>query len=153
MLGAIIGVVAGFGAVVFYDGLRLATRLLLTDVGGYTPAGTAGEGGAGAASGFSRPWAIPLLVGGGGLLAGLLVFGLAPEAEGHGTDAAIRAVHTNPKGVRPRVVLVKLVATHVDDRVRWLGRPGGPDGADLVRVRVDLGPSVKPAARRTRGFA
>jgi CIC family chloride channel protein len=39
------------------------------------------------------------------------VFGLAPEAEGHGTDAAIKAVHTNPKGVRPRVIVVKLVAS------------------------------------------
>jgi CIC family chloride channel protein len=111
ILGALIGVVAGLGAVVFYDGLRLATHVLLTDVGGYTPASTAGEGGAHAASGFSRPWAIPLVVAGGGLAAGLLVFGLAPEAEGHGTDAAIKAVHGNPKGVRPRVIAVKLVAS------------------------------------------
>lgn len=111
ILGALIGVVAGLGAVVFYDGLDLATRLLLTDVGGYTPARTAGEGGYRLASGFSRPWAIPLVVGGGALVAGLLVFGLAPEAEGHGTDAAIKAVHTNPKGVRPRVILIKLVAS------------------------------------------
>jgi CIC family chloride channel protein len=111
LLGTVIGVVAGLGAVVFYDGLRLATHLLLTDVGGYTPASTAGEGGFHAASGFSRPWAIPLVVAGGGLLAGLLVFGLAPEAEGHGTDAAIKAVHTNPKGVRPRIIGVKLLAS------------------------------------------
>jgi CIC family chloride channel protein len=111
ILGSLIGVVAGIGAVVFYDGLKLATHLLLTDIGGYTPASTAGEGGFRAASGFSRPWAIPLVVGGGGLAAGLLVFGLAPEAEGHGTDAAIKAVHTNPKGVRPRVIAVKLVAS------------------------------------------
>ena len=111
VLGTAIGVVAGLGAVVFYDGLRLATHLLLTDVGGYTPASTVGEGGYRAASGFSRPWAIPLVVAGGGLMAGLLVFGLAPEAEGHGTDAAIKAVHSNPKGVRPRVILVKLVAS------------------------------------------
>lgn len=111
LLGTLIGVVAGLGAVVFYDGLDLATRLLLTDIGGYTPARTAGEGGYRLASGFARPWAIPLVVGGGALVAGLLVFGLAPEAEGHGTDAAIKAVHTNPKGVRPRVILIKLVAS------------------------------------------
>ena len=111
LLGTLIGLVAGLGAVVFYDGLKLSTHLLLTDIGGYTPASTAGEGGFHAASGFSRPWAIPLVVGGGGLAAGLLVFGLAPEAEGHGTDAAIKSVHTNPKGVRPRVILVKLVAS------------------------------------------
>jgi CIC family chloride channel protein len=125
ILGTLIGVVAGLGAVVFYDGLRLGTHLLLTDVGGYTPARTAGEGGFRVASGFSRPWAIPLVVGGGGLVAGLLVFGLAPEAEGHGTDAAIRAVHTNPKGVRPRVIVVKLVASAI---TIGSGGSGGREG-------------------------
>lgn len=39
---------------------------------------------------ISRPWMLPLVVAGGGLLSGLLVFLLAPEAEGHGTDAASR---------------------------------------------------------------
>lgn len=111
VLGTLIGVVAGLGAVAFYDGLRAATALLLTDIGGYRPASTAGEGGFSLASGFTRPWAVPLVTGGGALLAGLLVFGLAPEAEGHGTDAAIKAVHSNPKGVRPRVILVKLLAS------------------------------------------
>jgi CIC family chloride channel protein len=111
ILATLIGVVAGLGAVVFYDALWLGTRLLLTDIGGYRPATTAGEGGFHLASGFSRPWAIPLVTGGGALLAGILVFTLAAEAEGHGTDAAIKAVHSNPKGVRPRVILVKLVAS------------------------------------------
>jgi H+/Cl- antiporter ClcA len=111
ILGILIGIVAGLGAVVFYDGLREATRLLLTDVGGYRPASTSGEGGFRLASGFSRPWAIPLVTAAGAFLAGLLVFGLAPEAEGHGTDAAIKAVHANPKGVRPRVIVIKLIAS------------------------------------------
>ncbi|HET6965382.1 MAG TPA: chloride channel protein [Acidimicrobiales bacterium] len=111
ILGTLIGIVAGLGAVVFYDGLRLATHLLLTDLGGYRPASTTGEGGFHVASGFTRPWAIPLVTAGGAFLAGLLVFTLAPEAEGHGTDAAIKAVHSNPKGVRPRVILIKLIAS------------------------------------------
>ena len=125
VLGTLIGTVAGLGAVVFFDGLRLATHLLLTDLGGYTPASTAGEGGFHMASAFSRPWAVPLVVGGGGLLAGLLVFGLAPEAEGHGTDAAIKAVHSNPKGVRPRVIAVKLVASAI---TIGSGGSGGREG-------------------------
>jgi len=40
-----------------------------------------------------------------------LVVRFAPEAEGHGTDAAIPAVHHNPRGIRFRVVLVKIVAS------------------------------------------
>jgi len=45
------------------------------------------------------------------LISGLLVFGLAPEAEGHGTDAAIAAVHHNPRGIRVRVTVIKLIAS------------------------------------------
>jgi H+/Cl- antiporter ClcA len=41
----------------------------------------------------------------------LLVFALAPDAEGHGTDAAIHAVHENPRGIRIRTVAVKIVAS------------------------------------------
>ena len=39
------------------------------------------------------PWLLPLSLVVGGLISGALVFGLAPEAEGHGTDAVIRAYH------------------------------------------------------------
>jgi len=111
VLGALIGVVAGLGAVVFYEALHLGTRYLLGSLGGYQPATTAGEGGIHPASVFTRPWAIPLVVALGGLASGLLVFKLAPEAEGHGTDAAIRTVHTNPKGMRSRVTVVKIIAS------------------------------------------
>jgi H+/Cl- antiporter ClcA len=125
LLGVLIGIVAGLGAVVFYGALHLATHYLLGSLGGYTPATTAGEGGIHAASGFARPWAIPLVVALGGLVSGVLVFGLAPEAEGHGTDAAIRSVHTNPKGSRPRATLVKIVTSAV---TIGSGGSGGREG-------------------------
>ena len=111
VLGSLIGIVAGLGAVVFFTALDAATHWLLGSIGGYHPATTAGEGGVHAASGFSRPWAIPLVAGGGALVAAILVFGVAPEAEGHGTDAAIAAVHSNPKGMRLRVAAIKIVAS------------------------------------------
>jgi CIC family chloride channel protein len=125
LLGVLIGIVAGLGAVVFYEALHLATHYLLGSLAGYAPATTAGEGGTHAASGFSRPWAIPLVVALGGLISGVLVFGFAPEAEGHGTDAAIHAVHTNPKGTRPRVTLVKIVSSAV---TIGSGGSGGREG-------------------------
>ncbi len=125
VLGVLIGIVAGLGAVVFYSALHLATHYLLGSLGGYHVATTAGEGGAHAASGFARPWAIPLVVALGGLVSGVLVFGFAPEAEGHGTDAAISAVHTNPKGMRPRVTLVKIVSSAV---TIGSGGSGGREG-------------------------
>ncbi len=114
VLGAIIGAVAGIGAIVFTTALELATRFFLGWIGGYTPPSPLGEGltiGSGAQ--FTRGWAIPLVVAFGGLLSGILVFGIAPEAEGHGTDAAISAVHHNPRGIRTRVALVKIVASAI----------------------------------------
>ena len=46
-----------------------------------------------------------------GLLAGVLVFKLAPEAEGHGTDAVINAYHRKGALLRPRIIPVKLIAS------------------------------------------
>ena len=113
ILGIVIGAVAGLGAIVFTEALQLATRFFLVGLGGYQPPSPLGEGAAIGSAQFTRPWAIPLVVGLGGLISGVLVFGLAPEAEGHGTDAAIEAVHHNPKGIRGRVSLIKIIASAV----------------------------------------
>ena len=50
---------------------------------------------------------------GGGLISGLIVFTLAPEAEGHGTDAAIEAFHERGGRIRSRIPLIKLVASAI----------------------------------------
>jgi chloride channel protein, CIC family len=110
-LGAAIGVIAGLGAVAFYELLKVSTWFFLHLLVAYTVPLARGEGLVRASSWFGRPWALPLVVGLGGLLAGLLVYRFAPEAEGHGTDAAIHAVHEDPRGIRVRTVIVKLVAS------------------------------------------
>lgn len=125
VLGVIIGAVAGLGAVVFVNALDLATHLLLGVLGGYTPPSPVNEGGAAVPGGFSRAWAIPLVVGLGGLLSALLVERFAPEAAGHGTDAAIAAVHHDPKGIRPSASLVKIVASAI---TIGAGGSGGREG-------------------------
>jgi H+/Cl- antiporter ClcA/predicted transcriptional regulator len=111
VLGAVIGVVAGLGAVAFIFALEATSKLLLETLGGYRPPLPIGEGNRLAVGSFARPWAIPLVVALGGLVSGVLVFRFAPEAEGHGTDAAIAAVHHNPRGIRGRVTLIKLIAS------------------------------------------
>lgn len=124
-LALLVGVVAGLGALAFSWALGAATQLLLVDLGGYSPATTLGEGAGSPASSFARPWAIPLVVGLGGLIAGILVFTWAPEAEGHGTDAAISAIHHDPTAIRPQAVLVKLVASAI---TIGSGGSGGREG-------------------------
>ena len=109
-LGVVIGLVAGGGAIVFYEGIDFATEHLLGNLAGYHPPAPLGEGSQDW-SGPSRRWVLPLLLGAGGLLSGLIVWLFAPEAEGHGTDAAIDAFHHKGGRVRFRVVPVKLVAS------------------------------------------
>lgn len=58
-----------------------------------------------------RRWLFFLLPAIGGLVSGLLVYRFAPEAEGHGTDEMIRAFHHGRGIIRPRVPLVKGLAT------------------------------------------
>jgi CIC family chloride channel protein len=111
ILGIAIGVIAGLGAVVFYLMLDYSGRFLLGYLGGYDVPTAAGDGGHAGSPGFPRAWAIPLITFGGALLSALIVARLAPEAQGHGTDNAIEAVHTDPRAIRVRAVLVKMVSS------------------------------------------
>jgi CIC family chloride channel protein len=49
----------------------------------------------------------------GGLLSGLLVYNFAPEAEGHGTDAVVKAFHRAGGFIRARVAPLKLIASAI----------------------------------------
>ncbi|MGD1283633.1 chloride channel protein [Mycobacterium seoulense] len=111
LLGVMIGFVAGLGAVVFYLALKYTGEFLLGYLGGYHIPTPVGEGGGHGDTGFRRAWAIPLVTTGGALLSAFIVAKLAPEATGHGTDQAIEAVHDDPRAIRFRVVLVKMVAS------------------------------------------
>ena len=124
ILGALIGVVAGVGAVVFMTALQLGTHYLLGLVAGYYPPTPAGEGAAPVTS-IARPWLLPVIVGVGGLISGIIVFTWAPEAEGHGTDAAISAYHHGPRRIRARVPLIKVLASAI---TIGSGGSGGREG-------------------------
>jgi CIC family chloride channel protein len=111
VLGVVIGVIAGLGAVVFYLGLKYTGEFLLGYLADYHTPTPVGEGGSRGSAGFHRAWAIPLVTTAGALLSALIVTKFAPEATGHGTDEAIEAVHTDPRAIRFRAVLVKMVAS------------------------------------------
>jgi CIC family chloride channel protein len=125
-LGVLVGMLSGAMAILFYGCVEWCTRWLLGSLGGYHPATIAASpGGFQAASGFTRMWAIPLVVGGGALVGALLVFRVAPETEGHGTDVAIRAINTAPAGMRMRVMPVKVIASAI---TIGSGGSGGSEG-------------------------
>ena len=147
VLGVLIGAMAGVGAIVFYEALLLSTHFFLGVLAGYHVPTPTGEGGHAASSTFTRPWALPLVVGLGALLGAVLVFRFAPEAEGHGTDAAISAVHHNPRGIRFRAVIVKIVASALTIGSGGSGGREGPTGqisagfASLLARELDLSPA------------
>lgn len=111
ILGVAIGVIAGLGAVVFYLALKYSTAFLLGYLGGYDVPTAFADGNDPGSDGFQRPWAIPLVTTVGALVSAFIVAAWAPEAKGHGTDNAIEAVHSDPRAIRARVVLVKMVSS------------------------------------------
>ena len=111
-IALLIGAVSGIGSILFYEAIKLSSTYLLGDVGGFFPPSPIGEG---ASSGIfsSHIYLIPVITTIGGLLSGIIVYGFAPEAEGHGTDAAIDAFHNKKGEIRSRIPLVKLVASAI----------------------------------------
>ncbi|MGH2409687.1 MAG: chloride channel protein, partial [Chloroflexota bacterium] len=124
VLGVLIGLAAGVAALVFYAAIRLGTTLFQGGIAGYVPPGPAGEGRTVVGT-ASRFWLLPLSTMLGGLLAGALVQRLAPEAEGHGTDAAIACFHQHAGYMRFRATMVKLVASAI---TLGSGGSGGREG-------------------------
>ena len=147
VLGVVIGAVAGCGAIVFYEALVASTHFFLGVLAGYHIPTPIGEGGHAASASAARPWALPLVAGAGALLGAVLVFRIAPEAEGHGTDAAISAVHHNPRGVRFRAVIIKIVASALTIGSGGSGGREGPTGqisagfGSLLARVLDLEPA------------
>src|SRR5947209_17104363 len=93
-LSLVVGVIAGLGAIVFFLACQLVVRYALDAVAGYRASAPGGESNPfGDTAEAFRPWLLLIVPTVGGILSGWLVFSLAPEAEGHGTDAAIAAYH------------------------------------------------------------
>jgi chloride channel protein, CIC family len=124
VLGLAIGVIAGLGAVLFYSALEWATKLLIGGIAGYYPPKPAGEGRT-VVQAIRHRWLIPVVTTLGALIGNLIVFKFAPEAEGHGTDAAIDSFHHKGGQVRPRIPPIKLLASAI---TIGSGGSGGREG-------------------------
>ena len=111
-LSVIIGIAAGFSAIIFYEMLRNTTVLLLEGVTGYHPPEPIGEG-----EPYVKfpdlPYLIPLVTCIGGLISGFLVSAFASEAKGDGVESAVDAFHNKGGEIRTRVPFVKMIASAI----------------------------------------
>jgi CIC family chloride channel protein len=120
------GIIAGLGSVLFYTALDLSHSFFLDFLAGYRPEGPAGEvpllppG----ATEFTR-WMLVVVPALGGLISGWLIYSFAPEAEGHGTDAALEGYHFKNALIRGRIPFIKTVASAI---TIGSGGSGGREG-------------------------
>jgi len=111
LIGVLIGVGAGFGALALIWCIQVINRHVLGAIVGYIPPLPGGEGGSpDYVFHMSRPWLLPLVTCGTGLVGGLLTWKFAPETAGIGTNAAIRAFHQN-ESIRFPTAIFKLVTS------------------------------------------
>jgi CIC family chloride channel protein len=111
VIAVVVGIIAGFGALLFYEGLKWGTAFFLGYLLQYA---YPNEGQTVATiSQWSEPHSLLLLLPIlciGGLLTGILVTRFAPEAEGDGADSAIKAFHNDGR-IRKRIPVLKAVTS------------------------------------------
>ncbi len=109
---ALIGVIAGAGSILFNLLTTVGTHFFMDVLAGYRPPAPAGEHHLfPAAATPLRRWLLLILPSLGGIVSGFLVYTFCPEAEGHGTDAAIDAYHQKGGFIRGRVPIIKTIAS------------------------------------------
>ena len=110
----LLGIIGALTAQLFMWMLRLSQRFFLTWLAGYHSPELPDEGGVlREFIGSHGLWLIPVVTTLGGLISGALVYGLAPETEGHGTDTVVKAVHWTGSVLRARVAPVKMLASAI----------------------------------------
>lgn len=129
LIGFLLGVVAGLGAVALFLSVEFFTGLFLGLGAGYFPPLPGGfQSNFGYTLSIEKPWMLPLITGLGGLLVGLITTRFSPESEGHGTDAVIDAYHHKSGNIRARVPLVKGIASSITIGSGGSGGTEGPAG-------------------------
>ncbi len=122
----IVGVITGFGAVAFLVATHFFSVNLLHNIAGFPLHEPRGEPKLfhHIEKAFS-PLKLIVITTVGGLLSGILVYTFAPEAEGHGTDAAIEAYHRKNGIIKPIVPIIKMIASAI---TLGSGGSGGREG-------------------------
>lgn len=127
LICVVLGVIGALGAQAFLYLLQFFDTYVLAAIGGYQTIHVEGAHTMGKAPQLFTQWYwwMPLSTTLGGLAAGLLIYGLAPETEGHGTDATLAAFHRNNGRMRARVPFIKTLASAI---TIGTGGSGGREG-------------------------
>ncbi|MEW4526780.1 chloride channel protein [Maioricimonas sp. JC845] len=144
VLSTLVGIISGIGAIVFQLLGHLIVHATLVQFAGYAPREAIGEHGL-----FEHhdlqfvPWMIAVVMAIGGLASGFLVYTFAPEAEGHGTDAAIDAYHNKRGVIRSRIPIVKTFASAI---TLGTGGSGGREGP-IAQIGAGFGSYLATALK------
>ena len=132
-----VGLLAGLGAIIFHFLCHFGHFFFLDYLAGYKPSHPAGDPPLFHFHGSSefRRWVLWIVPAIGGLLSGLLVAIFCPEAQGHGTDAAIEAYHRKNGLIQPKVPFVKMIASFL---TLGSGGSGGSEGP-ICQIGAGLG--------------
>jgi CIC family chloride channel protein len=126
LLAGAVGIVAGLGAIAFQWCTQFVSHYALDFIAGYKQHGPTGE--KELFESFNKnmvPLLLVIVPTIGGLISGFIVFTFAPEAEGHGTDAAIDAYHNKRGIIRPQVPFIKMITSAI---TLGTGGSGGREG-------------------------
>jgi chloride channel protein, CIC family len=123
----LVGIIAGLGSIVFQYLCQIGIHFFLDYLAGYRPPSPGGETElfAKTSTPFNR-WILLLLPAIGGLFSGWIAYTFAPEAGGHGTDAAIEAYHNRGGFIRGRIPFVKAITSAITITTGGSGGREGP---------------------------
>lgn len=114
LLASLVGAASGLGAVLFQVLGQLVGQYTLASFAGFVPGEASGEQALFPHAEHTLSLGmIVVIMGLGGLVSGYIVFKWAPEAEGHGTDAAIESFHHGRGLIRARVPIVKTITSAI----------------------------------------
>ncbi|MGH7048700.1 MAG: chloride channel protein [Stellaceae bacterium] len=141
LICVVLGVIGALGAQLFLFLLHFFETYVLATVGGYNTIRVA------TAHTMTRApqpfthlyWWMPVSTTLGGLAAGLLIYGLAPETEGHGTDATLIGFHRNNGRMRTRVPFVKTLVSAITIGTGGSGGREGPTAQIASGVGAIIG--------------
>jgi len=136
LLGSVVGVVAGLAGILFQTLLELLTSFVIPHLMGLNAGHAGGDTEQARFAMGTFSWiAVLVLPTIGGLISGFFIFRYAPEAKGHGTDAAIDAYHKHVGIIRPLVPIIKLFATVI---TMGTGGSGGREGP-IAQIGAGVG--------------